>query len=171
MKPLIILSAVIWATASFAAERVYSTAITHVLAQLREEKTEDGLPFVKGIAIGYGGSHGAFYFLVPYLQSRATIEDLQLMLADTSPVVRIAAAKILRQGRILRPPVLSIVRLHEDSALVAVEHLRPAGVRQKLTVAQVVKLIEADPMLLEEPFDPEEEPNQPPQTTPVSAPR
>lgn len=157
MKTLSILTALFFTSLASASERAYSPKIIHVLAQLREERTLDGLPLVRGIAIGYGGSHGAFYFLVPYIESHASTEDLQLMLADKSPIVRIAAAKILRRGSILRQPILSIRWLHSDGELVAVEHLRPDGKRQKLTVAQLVKLIEADPRLFEEDFDAEEE--------------
>ncbi|MCB1104769.1 MAG: hypothetical protein KDK74_08570 [Cephaloticoccus sp.] len=76
------------ATMSAQAAGTYSEKIRFVLEQLRQEKNAAGEPLIAGRSESYGGRNGAFYLLAPFVLEWATKEDVAMMLADASPIVR-----------------------------------------------------------------------------------
>lgn len=154
MKKLVLFALLFFAGAAYAAKSTgYSPSLFHVLEQLRHSvgmvvligedgKAQPQKPFVGGFEVGMGGAPGEFFLLIPYFRHLARVSDVQLMLKDKSPVVRVMAAYLIRtdDGDLKNLP---LDLLANDKTVLDVA----AGgcVIEELTVAEVVKRIKENP--------------------------
>ena len=128
----------------------YSEDVRFVLEQLRHAKTSDGKPLVEGAPVLNGGGMGIYGALWDYLRVRVTPADLARMVEDPSPVVRVFAVHRLHAGRYpyaFKAEFVAAVlaRLKDDRAIVVVMPYDGRGTAKEMTVAEVAKLIVADP--------------------------
>lgn len=138
----------------------YSRHIVFVLEQLRENEDLDRkLPFIGGSAVGYAGEPGTFFLLYPFFLHRASDEDVQAMLADKSPAVRLMAAKLVLHSDRFRSLTKQVEVLLKDEAIVALAEW--GCVIERVTVAEVVRRMKADVHFLDD---------KPEDKKPISAP-
>jgi TonB family protein len=131
----------------------YSDGIKYAIEQLRASKPADGVPVLRGYDSNAGGVHGTFYLLWPYFFSRATRQDVALMLKDPSPLVRVLGARRVLEP-FMRPLSLeAIAFLSEDTAEIRVGPLyEPKEHFETMTVASVIERMKKDPDFLFKPY-------------------
>jgi len=164
MKVFIIVVGLL-AAAVLRGETPYTDRIRCVLEQIRREHTPEGLPLLRGCSKSYGGTHGTFFLLGPYVCSRATPDDVVAMFRDSSPVIRILAAKRVSMGTAPHFRTEILAQLVNDKTRVSIGPLDDeTDADRTMTVAEVVQALMRDPHFMPLAF-PGEEPNQSSQPT------
>jgi hypothetical protein len=136
------------AAGTLQAAEPYSAKISNVLDQLRQEKSPDGLPLVSGQRHTYGGKSGAVYLLGPYVYYYATAKDTVQMLGDSSPVLRVLAAKcILLPTSRVRHEAVDVLLMDKTLVRIGPFDFESDSYRT-MTVAEVVQELKNDPHFL-----------------------
>ena len=144
MKKLI---ALFFALVCAASAAPYSKNIIHVLQQLRTNvapsfESNQELPLIDGCAVGDAARPGTFYLLYPYVENRASVEDLTAMLGDVSPAVRLMAAKVILHSKRSEIDAKIADRLLNDKSHVVLAAFGCAF--SNTTVGAVVKQLKDD---------------------------
>ncbi len=124
---------------------VYSREIRSALDAVGNEHMPDGKPLLEGYVLGYPGRIGEFFRRYPLLCGVATRGDVDQMIADKNPLVRLVGAKIdlSRGGR-------DFSQLKHDTAVVWVGPLLDRGKAfREMTVGEIVREMEYDPLFLQ----------------------
>ncbi|MBI5423648.1 MAG: hypothetical protein HZA32_06135 [Opitutae bacterium] len=121
----------------------YSRHIKFVVEQLRQmEDLDRKLPFVGGAAVGYAGEPGTFFLLYPFFEHRASPEDVQAMLCDKNPAVRLMGAKLVLHSERFGDLTKQVDVLLKDESIVILAEW--GCVIERVPVAEVVKRMKAD---------------------------
>jgi len=141
MLPRMALGLLLSGVPSFAAD--YSARIRPAISDIRKDISRDGMPRLQGHSFGYPGHSGAYPLNFPTIYGNATMRDIELMLKDSNPVVRLVAAMVVI-NRGLDPNLLS--DLAHDSAflLVGPFPLTKEDFR-RMKVSEVLSEMEDDP--------------------------
>lgn len=92
----------------------YDARVRHVVQQIR------AMNEIGGEAIGYAGIPGDFYLLYRYCLSAATDKDMQDMITDESPAVRIMGAKCILNSPYRKIDLKLVDRLLGDQQKIVV---------------------------------------------------
>ena len=137
----------------------YHEGVIFALEQMRHVRMPDGTACIGSSARPLGRPPHPFFLLTRYLSAAASPPDLELMLKDASPAVRIAAADIILWENRWGIPKRSVeVLLNDQEAVTVLDDCIPA----RTTVGKLVAELRTNPQL----FDRDRKtPNQPPEPT------
>lgn len=124
----------------------YSRPIRDALNAIRQERSEDGLARLEGHTPGYPGRYGAYILHFRKIYGNATRQDIENMLKDPSPAIRLAGAAVALN---LEAYIPALNNLSQDSAKLLVGPLARGGERfRTMTVAAVMAEMRHDPRFL-----------------------
>jgi TonB family protein len=122
----------------------YSRPIRGALAEIRKDVSPNGLPQLRGHSPGYPGSYGAFILYFPKIYGNATRADVELMLKDVNPVIRLIGARIAMNYGM---PYSLYMGLEQDTSRLWVGPFLHAAERfREMTVAEVYAEMRHDPL-------------------------
>ena len=122
----------------------YTHEVRVSLSKIRKEAVRDGLPCLEGHTGGAPGRYGAYMVYFPRIYGNATRQDIELMLKDSNPVIRLIGARIaLNYG----PINFDVSRLSGDTARLWVGPFRHSKENfRQMTVAEVLLEMRNDPL-------------------------
>ena len=118
--------------------------IRDALNEIRKDVAKDGLPLLQGYSDGYPGHYGAFILNYPKVYGNASNQDIELMLKDANPSVRLVGAMVtINRG--FDPSLF--VDLSKDSTPLWVGPFHHAsGSFRRMTVSEVLQEMRHDPL-------------------------
>jgi hypothetical protein len=122
----------------------FSRPIRKPLEEIRHNISRDGLPCLEGRIHGYPGGSGAYFLNFPRIQALANRHDIEAMLRDSNPVIRLVGAKIAIGTGVDNSAVRA---LSTDSSEVWVGPLYDGGDQfRRMKVSEVMIEIRNDPL-------------------------
>jgi hypothetical protein len=138
----------------------YNERVVYALQQMRHIRMPDGAACIGSSARPLGRHPHSFFLLTRYLAATALPPDLELMLKDPWPAVRIAAAEIILWENRWGMSKSGVDRLLSDQEAVTI---LDDSIPVRTTVAKVVTELRTNPQLF---FRERALPNKRPEPTP-----